>query len=96
MEEIRAELEALPEQDDVGELTREEFGTAVKRMKNGKATGKDGIAAEVWKHSKVAKEMLYMFLQLIWKKVPIPPELRLGLYHTSRWEFPPNKIPTPG
>ena len=46
---MRAELEALPEQDDVGELTREEFETAVKRMKNGKATGKDGIAAEVWK-----------------------------------------------
>lgn len=30
---MKAELEALPEQDGVGELTREEFETAVKRMK---------------------------------------------------------------
>ena len=80
MEEMRAELEALPEQDGVGELTREEFETAVKRMKNGKATGKDGIAAEVWKHSKVAKDMLYMFLQLIWKKESIPPELVVCIF----------------
>ena len=80
MEEMRAELEALPEQDDVGELTREEFETAVKRMKNGKATGKDGIAAEVWKHSNVAKDMLYMFLQLIWKKESIPLELVVCIF----------------
>ena len=38
MEEMRAELEAVPGRDGVGELTREEFEAAVKRMKNGKAT----------------------------------------------------------
>ena len=78
---MRAELEALPEQDDVGELTREEFETAVKRMKNGKATGKDGIAAEVCKHSKVAKEMLYMFCSSFGKqKESIPPELAVCIF----------------
>ena len=47
----------------------------MKRMKTGKSTGKDGIATEVWKNSKVTKDMLFMFLHLIWKKESIPPKL---------------------
>ena len=54
-EELRAELDALSEQDGVGEMTRKEFEATVKRMKPGKATGKDGIADEVWKIPKWPK-----------------------------------------
>ena len=47
-ENLCADFEALPEcQDATENLTREEFETAVKRMKKCKATGKDGIPAEV-------------------------------------------------
>ena len=79
-EDLRAELDALPEQDGVGELTRKEFETAVNRMKPVKATGKDGIAAEVWKNSKVAKDMFFSFLELIWKKESIPPDLVVCIF----------------
>ena len=77
-EELRAELEALP--DGLGELTRKEFETAVKRMKPVKATGKDGIAVEVWKHSKVTKDMLFTFLEPIWKNESIPPDLVVCIF----------------
>ena len=37
----------LPERDGIGELTRQEFEEAVKRLKKNKATGIDGIPVEV-------------------------------------------------
>ena len=37
-------------------------------MKNGKATGVDGIPAEVFKNSAVANEILYQFLRKVWDK----------------------------
>ena len=71
----RKEFDLLPENDESDQLTKEEFDKVVVRMKNNKATGADGIPAEVWKHSAVANEMLLLFLQLIWRKEYIPPEL---------------------
>ena len=47
LENLRAEFDALPENDELGELDRKEFEEAVRHMKNGKATGSDGIPAEV-------------------------------------------------
>ena len=44
-------------------------------MKNGKAPGMDEIPAEVWKNSKVAKEALFEFLQKVWSKEEVPPNL---------------------
>ena len=65
-EKLRKEFEALPEcNDPEAELKREEFEEAVKCMKNGKAVGTDGIPAEVWKNSKVAKDTLFEFLKKV-------------------------------
>ena len=64
-EKLRAEFDALPETGEEDALTREEFEEAVKRLKNGKATGADSIPAEVWKHSSVAKSALFEFLQQV-------------------------------
>ena len=68
LEALRKEFEELPECQGRDQLTREEFDAAVKAMKNNKATGQDGIPAEVWKHSKVAKDELFTFLQQVWCK----------------------------
>ena len=65
LENLRAEFDALPENDEGGELDRKEFEEAVRHMKNGKATGSDGIPAEVYKNSAVAKDMLFEFLSKV-------------------------------
>ena len=49
-------------------------------MKNGKATGKDGIPAEVFKKSVVAKDILFEFLQKVWNKECVPAELAIGVF----------------
>ena len=80
LEKVRDEFENLPENEGVGELEREEFERAVRHMKNGKACGSDGIPAEVYKHSAVAKEALFEFLKKVWKKEYVPPELAVGVF----------------
>ena len=40
-------------------LSYEEFEKAVKRMEPRKATGPDGVSAEVWKNSALANRELY-------------------------------------
>ena len=56
IEKLRAEFEALPDTDDPEEqMTRQEFEEALHSMKKGKATGADGIPAEVWANSDLAK-----------------------------------------
>ena len=37
-------------------------------MKKGKASGADNIPTEVWANSATAKEMIFEFLQKIWRK----------------------------
>ena len=50
-ENMREEYDALPDRKaGEGELTRAEFDKAVKRMKRQKATGIDGVPAEVWQN----------------------------------------------
>ena len=75
MERLRQEYDALPDGDPEDDITREEFENAVSRMKNSKSTGPDEIPAEVWKHSTVAKEDLFQFLQSIWRKEKVPANL---------------------
>ena len=62
------------------ELNREEFDEAVKCMKNGKAAGIDTIPAEVWKNSQAANESLFQFLQVVWDKEVVPPNLAVGIF----------------
>ena len=80
LENLRNEFEALPANEGAEELERKEFEEAVKHMKNGKATGSDGIPAEVFKNSAVAKDMLFEFLSKVWKKESVPPELAVGIF----------------
>ena len=67
LEQARAEYAELcapnldSEEDD---LTASEFLEALRRLKIGKATGPDGIPAEVWKSSTVApRDTLFFFLR---------------------------------
>ena len=81
LEKIRAEHDDLPDRaGNEGELNRAEYDEAVKKMKKCKATGIDGIPAEVWQNSKIANEMLFRFLKKIWAKEEVPPELAGGRY----------------
>ena len=52
----------------------------VKAMKSNKATGQDGIPAEVWKHSKVVKDELFTFLQQVWCKETVPDNLVVCIF----------------
>ena len=81
LESLRAELEELQGCAEPGsELNREEFDAAVKCMKNGKAAGKDGIPAEVWKNSQAAGETLFQFLRVVWDKEVVSPNLAVGIF----------------
>ena len=80
LERQRAEFELLPENDGLGGLTRQEFDKAVDRMKPNKATGKDGVPAEVWQNSKTARDVLFCFLKKIWRKEYVPPELAVCVF----------------
>ena len=62
LEKIRNEFAALPENEGNEEMERKEFEEAVWHMKKGKATGSDGIPAEVFQNSSVAKDVLFEFL----------------------------------
>ena len=77
---MEREFQQLPENDGNDKLTREEFEGAVQHMKNGKATGADGIPAEVYKNSEVAKNVLFEFLQKVWNKECVPAELAVGVF----------------
>ena len=61
-------------------MTRSEFESAVRSMKKGKATGVDGIPAEVWANSALAKEILFDFLQMIWAKEQVPEDLAVCVF----------------
>ena len=74
------EYEKLPDSKDDEKLGREEFEEAVKHMRSGKATGADEIPAEVFKHSAVAKEMLFKFLKKVWDKEHVPAALAVGIF----------------
>ena len=58
----------------------EEFISAIRRMKKGKATGPDGIPAEVWQQSKVAQKTLFLFLRRVWREECVPDELVLCVF----------------
>ena len=81
IENARSALEQLPDSEDENEaITREEFDDAVDSMKKAKAPGPDGIPAEVWQRSSVARDMLFNFLKKVWDKESVPPNLALCIF----------------
>ena len=49
-------------------------------MKRGKATGPDGIPAEVWQNSTVANNELFFFLRHVWEQECVPKTLVLCVF----------------
>ena len=80
LEAARKEWEPLGQPDREDTLTVEEFRAAIKHMKKHKATGPDGIPAEVWKGSVVASSELYFFLKNVWEQECIPKTLVLCVF----------------
>ena len=65
LEQVRDEFPDLVNYgvDSTETLTEKEYPAAVKRMKNVKVTGPDGISAQLWKHSQLVNEELYFFIR---------------------------------
>ena len=53
-------------------------------MKKNKATGPDGIPAEVWKGSNLASNELFFFLRHVWEQECVPKRVinKVGSYST--------------
>ena len=49
-------------------------------MKKSKAPGPDGIPAEVWQKSTVARDLLFGFIKKVWDKETVPPNLALCIF----------------
>ena len=62
----------------LGKLNRAEFEAAVRKMGNFKATGPDDIPAELIKHCKDIKELLFYIVQRIWEEEQLPPGFALA------------------
>ena len=61
----------------VREVTRSEVERALKKMKNAKATGPDGIPVEAWKSlGEFGAEQLTVLMRKIWTEEEIPSEWR--------------------
>ena len=58
----------------------EEFDVAVQSMKKGKASGADNIPAEVWVNSAAAKDLIFEFLQKIWREEEVSENLSLCVF----------------
>ncbi|XP_050547843.1 uncharacterized protein LOC126909463 [Daktulosphaira vitifoliae] len=59
--------------DEIDPIMREEFDKALRNLKNKKATGIDGIQAEIWKEAgeKVKRE-LFQIIKVIYETSELP------------------------
>ena len=82
LEAARAEYEDLGDTDmtEEDQMTIMEYLDAVDRMKKGKAVGPDGVPAEVYKNSELARSELFFFLQQVWKHECVPKNLVLCMF----------------
>ena len=81
LENARSAFEKLPDdKDKKAAITREEFDDAVDSMKKAKAPGPDGIPAEVWQRSVVARDLLFDFIKKVWDKETVPQNLALCIF----------------
>ena len=72
-EEARPEMAKIPSfRAEDSALTRQEFDDAVRRMSNDKASGPDGIPAEVIKHCPEVREALFQITVMMWNAEVIP------------------------
>lgn len=82
LEQAREEYADLGENPlaDEDELPVADYLSAVGRMKSNKASGPDGVPAEVFKNSTLAKHELYFFLKQVWRQECVPKNLVLGMF----------------
>ena len=62
-----------PERNPSDRISKAEFDKAVQRLPNNKATGPDGVPAEVFKNSKEASNVLFAIITQIWDEEKVPP-----------------------
>ena len=63
----------MPNEELTQGISRNEVKVAISRMKNGKATGMDGIPVEVWKClGEEGIDMLWNLMQVIYEQEKIP------------------------
>jgi len=75
---VRREGEERGEEEE-DEISREEIGRAIRKLKEGKAAGGDGILNEIWKYGgKEIREWLWKICNKVWKGKGWPEEWREG------------------
>lgn len=62
-------------------LTREEFDTTIKRLKNVKATGPDGVPVSVFKNCPLIENELFKLLQFMWDEEVVPHSFVTSKFH---------------
>ena len=70
----------MTDSDEKDKLGRKEIEEAIRYMRNGKATRLDEIPVEVFKNSKISKEMLFEFLSKVCDKEYVPAKLAVGIF----------------
>ena len=80
LEDARKGFEDIGPNDGEGSLTYEEFTKVVGKMKSHKATGPDGIPAEVWQNSALAMNELFFFIKTVWDRECVPKSLVLCMF----------------
>ena len=69
----RPDMPPMPKTFDP--IFKEEFDQAANRLKNGKATGPDGVPASVLKNCPLIKDELFRLLQFMWDEEVVPESL---------------------
>ena len=78
-EKTRPPMDPIPDDRKVeDQLSRAEFERAVNRLNSHKATGPDGIPAEVYKHCPEIREELFLLIKYIWDNEAMPTCKRNG------------------
>ena len=68
-----------PVEGPILEVSREEVGEAMQKMKSGKAAGGSGLPVDLLKHlGEEGEEMVYSLLQKIWREEEMPKEWELS------------------
>lgn len=76
----RSSVTERGEMEEEKEISKEEIDMVIRKMKEGKAAGRDGIAHEVWKYGgKEIMEWFWVICNRSWKEEGWPEDWREGV-----------------